>query len=30
MDRAFIVDPSSAGGPTTCTADVVIDDVGFY
>ncbi|HEX7505812.1 MAG TPA: hypothetical protein VF550_03510, partial [Polyangia bacterium] len=30
MAWAFIVDPSSAGGPSSCTADVVIDDVAFY
>lgn len=27
---AFIVDPSSAGGPSACVVDLTIDDVRFY
>jgi len=30
MAWAFVVDPASVGGPTSCTADVVVDDVRFY
>jgi hypothetical protein len=30
IDWVFLVDASTADGPTSCTADVVIDDVRFY
>jgi hypothetical protein len=30
LDWVFKLDPQTAGGPTSCTADLTIDDVRFY
>lgn len=30
IDWVFVVDPAAAGGPTSCVADVIVDDVRFY
>jgi hypothetical protein len=30
LNWAFVVDPSSAGGPTACIGDLTINDVRFY